>query len=575
MSSRIELYIGGSIFSGWLTVSVRRSLEHLAGSFELGLMLPGERIPSALRTGQSLTLRINGQTVISGWLDQVSQRISATRHQISISGRDKTGDLVDCAAIHPGSQWRNRTLAQIAADLCAPFGIAVRWQVNDDTAARPFSSFTLENSETVADALTRAARHRGVLVTSNADGDLVFTQAGSQQTDRLVLGDNLLDADYNTDWRGRYSEYRVRGHGRGGGKRGDSESAARLAAPVGVISDEQIGRYRPKIILADQQTDITGARQRALREMRRAIARSERFSATVRGWFRDDGRLWDVNLLTGVSALRFGIEQTELLVCQVEFLLDEHNGEVTRLVLAPRDGFIVPAEPDSKGRGGSGDDVDAFIRQQMKNRGSALMNDEVFSRLIAPVTRGIRLLFGRGVLTGTHDELKMQNVQLTGMDGETFDDVERPQQYGQISVPLPGAETFFACLGGQRDQTVVLVVEDRRSRPTGLTAGDTGVYHHEGHRIRLTKDGRIIVTCKMLEIYADEGMRVDTPEATFTGNVTVDKNLHVKGNFVLDGTGKSDGLFTMSDAVIAGITYSGHVHQDNGKGSKTGAPENG
>lgn len=369
MSSRIELYIGGSIFSGWLTVSVRRSLEHLAGSFELGLMLPGERIPSALRTGQSLTLRINGQTVISGWLDQVSQRISATRHQISISGRDKTGDLVDCAAIHPGSQWRNRTLAQIAADLCAPFGIAVRWQVNDDTAARPFSSFTLENSETVADALTRSARHRGVLVTSNANGDLVFTQAGSQQTDRLVLGDNLLDADYNTDWRGRYSEYRVRGHGRGGGKRGDSESAARLAAPVGVISDEQIGRYRPKIILADQQTDTTGARQRALREMRRAIARSERFSATVRGWFRDDGRLWDVNLLTGVSAQRFGIEQTELLVCQVEFLLDEQNGEVTRLVLAPRDGFIVPAEPDSKGRGGYGDDVDAFIRQQMKKQG--------------------------------------------------------------------------------------------------------------------------------------------------------------------------------------------------------------
>lgn len=76
------------------------------------------------------------------------------------------------------------------------------------------------------------------------------------------------------------------------------------------------------------------------------------------------------------------------------------------------------------------------------------MNDEVFSRLIAPVTRGIRLLFGRGVLTGTHDELKMQNVQITGMDGETFDDVERPQQYGQISVPLPGAETFF-CLSGR------------------------------------------------------------------------------------------------------------------------------
>ncbi|EEQ3927391.1 phage tail protein, partial [Escherichia coli] len=188
MSSRVELYLGGEIFSGWLTVSVRRSLEHLAGSFELGVMMPGVRLPSSVRAGQSLELRIDGQPVITGWLDQVRQRISATRFQITLSGRDKTGDLVDCSAIHPGSQWRNRTLEHIASDLCAPFGVTVRWQVNDATAARPFSTFTLENSETVADALTRAARHRGVLVTSNAAGELVFTQAGSQRGDTLTLG---------------------------------------------------------------------------------------------------------------------------------------------------------------------------------------------------------------------------------------------------------------------------------------------------------------------------------------------------------------------------------------------------
>ncbi|EFH9908087.1 phage baseplate assembly protein V, partial [Escherichia coli] len=55
----------------------------------------------------------------------------------------------------------------------------------------------------------------------------------------------------------------------------------------------------------------------------------------------------------------------------------------------------------------------------------------------------------------------------------------------------------------------------------------------------------------------------------------VDKNLHVKGNVSIDGTGRSQGTFTMSEAVIAGITYSGHVHHDNGEGSKTGGPENG
>ncbi len=276
--------------------------------------------------------------------------------------------------LHPGSQWRNRTLEHIASDLCAPFGVTVRWQVNDATAARPFSTFTLENSETVADALTRAARHRGVLVTSNAAGELVFTQAGSQRGDTLTLGENLLDLDHNVDHRLRHSEYRVRGHGRGGGHAGDALTAGTLAAPVGTVTDSAIHRYRPKIVLADHAVDADGARQRAVREMRRAVARSVRLTATVRHWFRENGQLWDINLLTAVTAPRTGVEERDLLVCQVEFSLDANHGETTRLILAPRDGFIVPAEPGNSGSGNAGD-VDAFVRAQMKKQGIKF-NDE-------------------------------------------------------------------------------------------------------------------------------------------------------------------------------------------------------
>ncbi|EDR9399339.1 phage baseplate assembly protein V, partial [Salmonella enterica subsp. enterica] len=63
-----------------------------------------------------------------------------------------------------------------------------------------------------------------------------------------------------------------------------------------------------------------------------------------------------------------------------------------------------------------------------------MISEEILQRMLAPLVRGVRLLFGRGVLTGTNDELKLQNAQMTSLDGETFDDVERPQQYGQISV---------------------------------------------------------------------------------------------------------------------------------------------
>lgn len=367
--TRVELFISGKIFSGWIGVSVRRSLEHLAGSFSLELMLPGQPVPDGIDPGQPLKLQINGVTVITGYLDTVKHKLTATSNKITITGRDKTGDLVDCSAVFKGSQWHNRTLEQIAGDLCKPFGIRVIWQVSDATAAKPFVSFTLQLSETVSDALTRAARHRGVLVTSNADGDLVFTQAGNQQTDTLELGKNLLDADFTDDWRNRYSEYLVKGHGDGGGHKGDAKMAALLAAPKGATDDKTITRYRPKVILADHKITADGAKQRAIREERRAVAKSERFVAGVKGWFRENGALWDVNLLTRVIAPRVNVDRRDLLICQVEFTLNAKEGEVTRLTLAPRDGFIVPAEPDSSGTSGAGGGVDAWILQRMKEQG--------------------------------------------------------------------------------------------------------------------------------------------------------------------------------------------------------------
>lgn len=204
-----------------------------------------------------------------------------------------------------------------------------------------------------------------------------------------------------------------------------------------------------------------------------------------------------------------------------------------------------------------------------------ISGDEVLGRLMAPLMRGIRLVFGRGVLTGTNDALKIQNLQMTGLDGEVFDEVERPQQYGQISVPLPGAEVFFACLAGQRDQAVALVVEDRRCRPGTLDAGDAGIYHYEGHRLLLTKGGRAVLTCKNLEIRASTRIRLNSPETEITGNVTIQKNLQVQGGFTLHGTGETRRMVTMSDATISGVRYSGHTHHEYDRGGTTGGPQNG
>lgn len=194
------------------------------------------------------------------------------------------------------------------------------------------------------------------------------------------------------------------------------------------------------------------------------------------------------------------------------------------------------------------------------------MNESTFSRLTAPIMRRLRLMLGRAVVNIVNDGLKAQNLQITMMGDDVPDDVERLQNYGQISVPLAGAEAIIACIGAQSDHSIALVVEDRRYRPTGLPAGDTGIYHYEGHRLRLTKDGRAILTCKTLEIYAEEGTTVDTPKTTFTGEVEIQKNLAVQGGV------NSQGNLTAPNAILGGKDTLKHTHQEHGDGGGTTGP---
>lgn len=350
MADVVELRTAGKIFAGWTTININRSIESLSGYFDLGVNVQPDTDLSSLSPGQPFTLTINGQTVITGYLDGRRRSMTSDSLSITITGRDKTADLIDCAAVYQGRQWKNRTLAQIAADLCAPYGVKVRWELTDKESSAPFTTFTLDYSETVYEALGRASRARGVLMTSNAGGDLVFTRADDTQTDRLVLGENLLELEYDEDNRDRFSEYLVVGHGRASGKTGDDQDAKSIASQKGQVKDSEIKRYRPTIILADSKTDAKSAEGRAVREMRRRLAKSRTFEAKVDGWLRRDGSLWMPNLLVDIDASKFSMNTGPLLVSKVVLGLDDRTGVMTTLTLTPRDGWLVPVEPDSKAR---------------------------------------------------------------------------------------------------------------------------------------------------------------------------------------------------------------------------------
>lgn len=369
--NNVELKVDGKIFSGWTSVTVNRSIETMAGYFDLGVNVQTSTDLSSLAPGKPFTLSIDGQTVITGYTDGRRRQMGADSMKITIAGRDKTADLIDCAAIYKGGQWKKRTLEQIARDLCQPYGVVVRWELTDAESAAPFTSFTLDHSETVYEALGRAARARGVLITSNAAGDLVFTRADESHSDRLVLGENLLSVDFDEDYRDRFSEYTVKGHGRSNGKVGDTVDARTIASQKGTATDSAITRYRPMIILADSKIDAQSATARALREQRRRLAKSVTFEAQLDGWTRSNGQIWMPNILAEIDASKFAIQTGPLLVSKVVLTLDDREGVKTTLTLAPRDGFLVPVEKDRKGKSSgsnaSAGGVDALAEEYYRN----------------------------------------------------------------------------------------------------------------------------------------------------------------------------------------------------------------
>ena len=176
-------------------------------------------------------------------------------------------------------------------------------------------------------------------------------------------------------------------------------------------------------------------------------------------------------------------------------------------------------------------------------------------KALAPMARRIRLAAARAVLKGVSDGGKLQTAQVALLEGEARDDVERFQNFGFTSVPLPGAEGVFISLNGSRDQGVLVAVDDRRARLSSLQAGEAAM--HNGERtavIHLLADGSIAVT-------ANTQVTVTAPLVKVVGDLEVTGNIRAAGS-VEDGVGTMGSMRS---------TYNRHDH-DDAQGGIVSAP---
>ncbi len=349
----VVLTVGGRQLSGWTSVRITRRIEGCPNDFEIGFTehYPAEPQAFVVQAGDPCTLAVDGDTVITGYVDRFARGYTAQDHTLSITGRGKTQDLVDCSAEWPGGQISKCTVLQIAQKLAQPYGISVKALTNPGAVVPQLNVIT---GETGWEIIERVCRWAGLLAYEDADGGLVLANTQSTQAaNGFVEGDNVLAARVISAMDQRYSEI-------------DCfllsmfvlSDLASAQTPYSTAKDPNVSRRRALYLVAESGGQGQGVTaMRALWEVARRAGRGFQADVTVRGWRDSGGALWTPNTQAPLDLPTLKLTGKTWTLGEVTYRLDE-TGETTEIVamdpsafqpqpiqLLPIDDDLMPGAP--------------------------------------------------------------------------------------------------------------------------------------------------------------------------------------------------------------------------------------
>ena len=214
----------------------------------------------------------------------------------------------------------------------------------------------------------------------------------------------------------------------------------------------------------------------------------------------------------------------------------------------------------------------------------ASITDMIDAR-IARFMRALRLPY-RAKLSALNGDPALQMAQGKGLAGEALQAVEVLQQFGFSSGIPADSQLIVLPLAGRSSASVVIATEHGAYR-LKVGPGEARMYSQEGAYVHI-KAGRIVeIDCDNLNINVKEqakitagnGVIIDAPQTTITGNLTatgekgdtveMTANVKIDGNIAQQGKIESTG-----DHTAGGISLTEHTHKGVQPGSgNTGQPQ--
>lgn len=375
LSVTINNRYGTKTYSNFINGSVLSRLDHLCRSFSLELLVdPSVVFPIAL--GDACEIQIDGELVLTGFIEQIIGSGSSNKNRIRLKGRDKNADLIDSnidvISDFNGAASLKSIIEQVIRHIRADIDVfdystksyLFQQLLNSQITSEKFANllvtapFAIEQGESALapepgdlcfDYISELASEKSVVLTSTPSGDLAIYRMGD--TTRVVKSplinrvrdrskNNILSYSFNYDNSKRYFLYTVKA----------SQSVASTVFSQSTESDnpEIVSQYGAEIdglirdsrrlVFVNTKTgDAIQQQARAAWERDSRLSKSRVYKCNVPGFRNSEGDIWEVNTIVEVIDDYARINDS-FLINSVNFVYGK-DGPASEIELVSKDSY--------------------------------------------------------------------------------------------------------------------------------------------------------------------------------------------------------------------------------------------
>ncbi|MDB5802260.1 MAG: phage tail protein [Rhodocyclales bacterium] len=347
---RVQLLVGSVMHDAWESYEVDSDLLTPADAWHVNFGLNAGRIPAGVNTGAAIELRVGGEKVMVGTIDERRHKVTKESNTVSLAGRDSVAKLLDCAA--PIFVAQMSDLPQIVAKVVRPL-VACNIRIDADKT-RIRKKINVEPGDRAWEVLVRVAEANGLWAWCDPDGTLVI--GGPDYTTPVVASlvmtfdgpaNNLLSLEEVTSEHSRFTEVTVLSQTCG------TEQEEGKHALRGTARDQGMSGYRPQLVV-DHESDTPAVCEDRARKLL-ADSRLSAFTLTaeVKGHRivapgqKSDGVLWKPGQRLHVRSEPHDIDAVFFVMAR-RFIGGRRQVGVTHLTLKEDGVWVLDAHPHQR-----------------------------------------------------------------------------------------------------------------------------------------------------------------------------------------------------------------------------------